>query len=800
MSNLDYLRKEDIRGDISPVIAQYLKIKEEYKEGILLFRIGEFYETYFDDAFLFAKICDIKLTKKELKIGKIPLAGIPSTSLNIYIGKLLDENIKISICEQTPDDEGDILKRKVSRTFSAGTIVENELLNSDANNYLCAVKEEKDAFYLSYCDVSTGDFFVTKGSADEIKAEIEKINPQELLIEVKTRDIKPFSVIEEPKPDISLEEEFLKKFNITLVPKHYFSHILAKGKDKDIDRKTANAIMAYVLENQKGFAPSFGDIKFYDVGDYLIMSENTRKCLELTKNTVDFKKYGSLFWAIDKTQTKMGRRLLESWIKRPLRNIEKINQRQEAVKELIQDPKNALELKEILGSCYDIKRLWGKLTNKTILPKDFLSLKETLFNIEKLKNILRSFKSPMLNFIKEEYDELISLAQVIDKTISDNPNDSVRTGGVIKKDASAELDYLKLQIQMCEKWFEDYISEQKELTGIKALKLGFSKLIGYYLEVPNSSLKNIPLNYQIRQGAANSTRFLTAELAQEEEKIKTLKLKQNALEEDIFSKLQVHACELAPRILDFANEIAQADVLQSFYFLHSEENFSIPTVCSDNILNIKSCFHPAVKKIEGTFVENDLKIGDKFSFVVLTGPNMAGKSTFLKQNAIAVILAQMGCCINAEGAKIGIADKIFTRVGSNDELIRGKSTFMVEMLEIKEILEQASSKSIVLLDELGKGTSTADGLALACVISEYLIEKICARTLFATHFHKLSILKEKYPKSVQNLMIGENFDFEKGEFERHVKVGFLSKSYGINVAKVAGLPDEVVKKARDYVN
>lgn len=792
MQKICFTKKDEVKNlELPPVLRQYLEFKNDDKKNILLFRLGEFYETYFEDALLLSKTCEISLTKRKIKIGEVALAGIPSNCLENYIEKLLGQGFSISICEQTNEENDGILTRKITRTYTKGTVLEGKFLDKERNNCILAVCKEYNIYGLSYCDLSTGEFYETTCNREEILEEIKKINPSQILLPAKVLKNGDLSLVKAMEPDFELD---LEKFNVTLVKKSSFSYTFQRGEN--IGFKSANAIMTYALETQKEFAPKFGEIKKYDIKDYLIFDEHTRKSLELTQNCADLKLTGSLLWALDKTQTPMGKRLLRNWILHPLKNKQEILLRQNAIQELVQKPDEAAVLKDILSKCYDIRRLWGKLTSKTITVKDFLALKETLKQTNNLKQILLKFENSLINFNVSDFEILDDFCAMLEKTIEDESNETKAYSSIIKYGANSELDFLKNEIENIFEKIEKYENNEREKTKIKTLKISNNKISGYFIDIPMSATKNVPIEYQLLQNLSNKSRYTTPELKDFEKQANNLNFKIQEFEKDFYKKLKEYAVELSHNILNFANSIAIVDVLLSFKDVALENNFVKPDFTDEPIFHVTQGFHPCVYKINKNFIKNDFVSDDKKFFSLLTGPNMAGKSTFLKQNAIIVIMAQMGCFVSAEALKTQIFDKIFISTSSSDELFKGNSTFMVEMLKIKAILDNATDKSLVLLDELARGTSTSDGLALSFAISEYLIKHQKSKTIFATHFHKLAILKQKYEENVENLMIGKDFDLNSGKFDRHVQRGFLNKSYGINVAKMAKLPDEIIKNAQ----
>lgn len=786
-------------------IAQYVNLKCENTDYILLFRVGEFYETYFEDAFLFSKECEIALTQRNLAgLGKIPMAGVPHCHINKYIKILLDKDCKVALCEQGENKGGDakksdILERKIVRKFTGGTLIDDEFLRHDENNYIAAIYEQKGEFGFAYCEISTGEFNLTVGTLSEISAEIYKIAPREVLVPKKYVEIKPFTVV--PKPETTIAEELIKDFHTTIISEGWFSNTLVKAKKPEykLGYKCANAILTYVLDTQKDFTPKLNQINEYQISDYLILNAATRKNLELTKNVFDGKKYGSLLWAIDNTQTSMGTRLLKNWINQPLKDIAKIQARQNAIRELFENESVAREIDEILKNCFDISRLSAKISNGTISPKDFLSLRDTLNAIPLLQKACSGVNSPILNFINEEITELIDFAQILEKTISDEPAHNLKDGGIIKENGNAEVDAYRFEISKIEKWFRDYESGLREKTGIKHLKVDCVKVFGYFIEIPISQIRLAPKDFRRKQTLSNSERFTSDELQENEEKITYLRAKASEVEFEIYSKLRDYSAALIEPIREFAAELAQLDVILSLYKCAAQNNYVCPKVVSSGAFSAKDVRHPSVEKIVGSFDPNDIEfaaaddVSGAANFKVLTGPNMAGKSTYMRSVAIVATLAQMGSFTPVRSTEVPILDKIFVRAGSSDHLIHQNSTFKVEMLEMKSILENATSESLILLDELGKGTSTLDGLAIARATSEYIAKNIGAKTVFATHFHNLHTLAQNQPNLFENLAAA----FKDGK--RVIVKGFSDKSYGLNVAREVGLPQEIIERAQNYI-
>ncbi len=808
----------------TPMFKQFLDIKKKYQGVVLLYRMGDFYEGFFEDAILFQKELGLTLTHKEGgDLGKVPMAGIPVKSLNTYIPKLLGKNFKVAVCEQleNPKEVKGLVKRDIVKTITAGTITEINLLEPTGNNYLASVIEENNLFGLAYTDISTGEFKVTKGSLNDILSELARIKPAEILTPIKKQKITPFQIVPDEKIDLPDEitslypctkmsctsfneqraaENLKKVFNVISLDSFGYS-------ENKLAFRAAGAIIDYISETQKGVFPKFDVITSYSISEFVSIDASTRKNLELTETSRDKTKFGSLLWAIDKVKTSMGSRLLKSWITQPVKNIEEITLRQNAVEELINNPQARITLSNLLEKMTDIERLAIKLSNSTINPRDFLALKDTLSIFPNFKAISDNFKSTYLNEFSSAVDELVEFASVISRTIQEDPPVNIKDGGIIKDDVNAELDYYRDLITGGENWLKDFEEKQKELTGIKNLRVNYNRNFGFFIEVTKSNLQQVPINYVRKQTLTNVERFTTEELKKHEDDVFSAQFKSLELEQKIYNDLVEYSKTYTDDIKSAAHFLARFDVLMSFAVNAIESDYTKPEITNTEELYIKDGRHPVVEKIlpMGQYVPNDLRLiadihnFEDTQFMILTGPNMAGKSTYMRQNALIVLLAQIGSFVPASYAKIGIVDKIFTRVGAVDDLSLGQSTFMVEMSETAYILNSATEKSLILLDEIGRGTSTYDGVAIAWSVAEYIATKIKARTIFATHYHELNVM----PKSIEQI---KNYRItiseEDGEirFLRKVIPGSASKSYGIQVAKMAGLPDSVISKAQSLMN
>lgn len=807
----------------TPMFKQFLEIKRKYQGVVLLYRMGDFYEGFFEDALIFNRELGLTLTHKEGgDLGKVPMAGIPVKSLNTYIPKLLEKNIKVAICEQleNPKEAKGLVKRDIVKTITAGTLTEMNLLEPTGNNYLAAVIQADNLFGLAYSDITTGEFKVTKGSLEEILSELARIKPAEILTPIKKQKIMPFQIVPEEKIDLpeqitsiypctkmscsSFDEtravENLKKlFNVVSLESFGFSEF-------KLAFCAAGAIIDYLVETQKGTLPKFDVISPYSISEYLSLDASTRRNLELLETSRDKTKYGSLLWAIDRVKTPMGSRLLKSWLAQPVKNIEEIRKRQNSVEELIGNSQTRIAISNLLGRMTDIERLAVKLSNGSINPRDFISLKETLSLLPNFKATLGNFQSEYLNCPLSNIDDLVEFASIIARTINEEPPVNVKDGNVIKEEVNSDLDYFRSLLTGGAQWLSNFEEEQKEITGIKNLRVSYNKNFGFFIEITKSNLAQVPMHYIRKQTLTNVERFMTEELRKHENDYYSAQYKIAELEQKIFGDLVEYSKTFVDDIKEIAHFLSKVDVLLSFATVAIESNYVKPEITDTNELYIKDGRHPVVEKIlpMGQYVPNDLKLiadihnFEDTQFMILTGPNMAGKSTYMRQNALIVLLAQIGSYVPASYARIGVVDKIFTRVGAVDDLSLGQSTFMVEMSETAYILNSATEKSLILLDEIGRGTSTYDGVAIAWSVAEYIATKIKARTIFATHYHELNVMPNSI-EQIKNYRITLSEEDGEIQFLRKVVPGSASKSYGIQVAKMAGLPEQIISKAQNLM-
>jgi len=822
-SEINLINTADIAIEqATPAMQKFLEIKKEHPGVLLLYQMGDFYETFFEDAVLISRELEITLTGRECgALGRIPLAGIPIKSLDSYLEKLVAKDIKVAICDQLEDPKltKGIVKRGVVRIITAGTILESKFLNQDSNNYMCAVFEENDKWGFAYTDISTGEFKSSTLSYETLITELARIQPVEIIAPTKKLKLEPFQIV--PEETVNLPEEITKIYNCSKVPPRVFEDDFAQNNLKAVYKLTeleslgyssnplayraSAGLLAYIWENMKEGFPKFERIELYELSGYVAIDAHTRKNLELTETLREKNKYGALLWAIDKTVTNMGARLLKSWICQPLKDINQIKSRQENVKLLFENNSARSEITSLLREIYDIQRLSARMSNGSASPRDFISLKSSLKILPDLLNVVKSTGLEVFSSFENRISDIKDYADLIEKTIVDSPPIIIKEGGVIKDGVNSNLDYLRDLMTNGEDWLKNFEESEREKTGIPTLKVGYNRVFGYFIEVTNSNLSKVPKDYVRRQTLTGGERFIVESLKKHEDEVLTAQVKANDLEYKLFSDFREYSKEFVGLIREIAQSIAELDVYNSFALIAIEQNYVCPQINESCDFIVKNGRHPVLERILplGAYVPNDLELssGDlsKTQFMILTGPNMAGKSTYMRQNALIVIMAQIGSFVPADSAIIGIVDKIFTRVGASDDLTLGKSTFMVEMSETAYILNSATEKSFILIDEIGRGTSTYDGVAIAWSVAEYIASKIKARCIFATHYHELNVMTKTLPQ-IKNYRITISEDNGEIEFLRKVVEGGASKSYGIQVAKMAGLPISVIDRSAELMN
>ena len=803
--------------NFSPMMQRYLETKEQYKDCILFYRLGDFYEMFFDDAITAARELEITLTGKDCgQEERAPMAGVPHHAAEMYISKLIAKGYKVAICEQLEDPKTakGIVKRGVIRVVTPGTVVESNMLEERKNNFIMSIYKAGIYFGISVCDISTGEFYAAEikdnNNFPALLDEIARYSPSELVIN---------SMMAE-----SLEEmdKIKERFNtyVTKFNNKYFDSnpeiIKLRFNIEDSDHKkienieekrlatsAINALIEYIEQTQMTTLDHINKITIYQISKYMALDVNARRNLEITEKMRDKSKKGTLLWVLDKTATSMGARNLRRWLSDPLIDTKEINQRLEAVKELKDDVILRGDVVENLKKVYDIERLAGKMAYGNANARDMITLRNSLERLPEVKKLLSQCKSEMLKNLYEDLDELPDILELIKASIVDDPPMTVKDGGIIKLGYDEEIDKLKTATTEGKNWIIALEAEEREKTGIKNLKVGFNKVFGYFIEVTKSNLNQVPERYIRKQTLTNAERYITEELKNLENQILGAEEKVINLEYNAFTQIREKIARNVKRLQKTATVISNLDVLTSFAGVAEDMNYCMPQVDHSGIIDIKAGRHPVIEKMLGTgaFVENDTYLDkDENRLSIITGPNMAGKSTYMRQVALITLMAQVGSFVPAEQAHIGVVDKIFTRVGASDDLSMGQSTFMVEMMEVATILKEATSNSLVILDEIGRGTSTYDGLSIAWAVAEYIAnkEKCGAKTLFATHYHELTELEEKY-EGIKNYSIAVK---EKGEdiiFLRKIVRGGTDESYGIHVARLAGVPKPVTEKANEIL-
>ena len=795
----------------TPMIEQYLEIKEQHRDAILFFRLGDFYEMFFEDAQVASRELDIVLTARDGGDGKVPMCGIPYHAMNNYISRLISRGYKIAICEQVEDprEAKGIVKREVIRIVTPGTVIEDNLLEEHKNNYLVAIVEERNLTGFAYTDISTGEFKVCEiaevATGHQVQNELLRLAPAECLLAEYDSFTREWLDKPEGGMVISpIDERALNLKTALGILTEHFQVVSLEGfglKGYTAGVQAAAAIILFLQETQKGILKHLRSLSVFNNDAFLELDYTTRCNLELSSTLREGRREGSLLGILDQCCTAMGKRNLKRWIEQPLKNIVEINNRLDAVEELKENLALRSEIREILNGVYDLERLAAKIGGEIANPRDLLALKYSITALAKSKEVLQTASSSLLMYLAE-MDDLQDVYGIIEESIDEEAPPGIREGNIIKDGFQPEIDELKQLSRDGSSWLIDFEGREKERTGIKYLKVSYNKVFGYYIEISKSNLHLVPPEYVRKQTLVNTERFITDELKQYEEKILGAREKLYTLEQQIFIEIREKLCQHLERIQDSAAKIAMLDVIVSLAEVAYLNNYQRPQVDNNGIIEIKGGRHPVVEKNlqDSRFIPNDLKLNRSDNrFAIITGPNMGGKSTYMRQAALLVIMAQMGSFVPADGAHIGIADKIFTRVGATDNLAAGQSTFMVEMVEVANILNNATPDSLVILDEIGRGTSTYDGLSIARAVSEYIHDRIGARTLFATHYHELTSLSDEF-SGIFNLSVSVMESGDTVVFLKKVLPGKADRSYGVQVAALAGVPDIVVKRAEDILS
>ena len=800
-------------NELTPMMKQYMQTKEEYKDCILFYRLGDFYEMFFDDALTASKELEITLTGKNCGLEeRAPMCGIPYHAVDSYLNRLVSKGYKVAICEQVEDPKTakGIVKREVIRVVTPGTNLDTQGLDETKNNYIMCIVYMADRYGLSVADVSTGEYLVTElDSQTTLMDELYKFMPSEIvcneafymsgldLDDLKNRLHMAIYSLETWYFDDALCRETLQE---------HFKVASLEGiglSDYECGMIASGALLKYLEETQKNSLSHMSRLTRYATGNYMVLDSATRRNLELVETLREKQKRGSLLWVLDKTKTAMGARTLRKYVEQPLIDKESIVKRLDAVAELKDNAICREEIREYLNPVYDLERLVGKITYQSANPRDLIAFQSSLSMLPSVKCILKDMESDLLKEIYEELDPLEELCDLVGRAIQEEPPLAMKEGGIIKDGYNEEVDRLRKAKSEGKNWLADLETKEREKTGIKNLRIRYNKVFGYYLEVTNSFKDLVPDYYTRKQTLANAERYIIPELKELEDTILGAEDKLCALEYELYCEVRNTIAAELTRIQRTAKAVAKLDVIASLALVAERNNYVRPKINEKGVIDIRDGRHPVVEKMipNDMFIANDTYLDDKKQRIsIITGPNMAGKSTYMRQAALIVLMAQLGSFVPASSANIGLVDRIFTRVGASDDLASGQSTFMVEMNEVANILRNATSKSLLILDEIGRGTSTFDGLSIAWAVVEYISNSklLGAKTLFATHYHELTELEGKI-SNVNNYCIAVK---EKGDdivFLRKIVKGGADKSYGIQVAKLAGVPDPVINRAKEIV-
>lgn len=801
------------RSKLSPMMQQYFDTKQQYQDCLLFYRLGDFYEMFFEDAKICSKVLDLVLSGRNCGLeDRAPMCGVPYHAVDIYIAKLLEKGYKVAICDQlTEPVPGKIVQRGITRVVTPGTVIDPESLKDGQGNYILSISKKDETIGVAYCDVSTGEFRVSE-YADDSKQKVmdllSRIRPAEIICNEQMfvlshdKDIRnldflpPFSKHMDFEFDLNNAKELIKKqFNISNIAGHDFAKlscaICATG-----------ALLGYLNETQMRSLNHINKIVTERHSDYMHLDFNACKNLELVENAKDRKKRGSLLGLLNKTKTSMGARLLEKWILQPLQNSSKINKRLDCIEELIDNSILQSDLENSLSGISDIARLCSKISYGTIMPKDCISLKNSLVHAVDCANFVGELNKDNFGGLFEDISSIKNLAELLDKTFVDNPPALTSGGGFIREEFNQELFDLRHMSSQAKKWLSDMEAKEREETGIKGLRIGYSRVFGYFIEVPMSQVGAVPYRYQRKQTISNHERFVTDELKEIENKLLNAEELAIKLENSIYEKIKEKLKELVQDIQQVASDVAYIDVILSLTKVANECNYVRPKISERyKHIKIQNGRHPIVEdNMKGeSFVPNDTYLDEKDNrTLIITGPNMAGKSTYMRQIALIVLMAHIGSFVPATSAEIAITDRIFTRIGASDDLSSGQSTFMVEMVEVANILNNATPKSLVILDEVGRGTATYDGMSIAWAVLEYISTKIKCKTLFSTHYHEITTLENKL-EGVKNYKVSVKEFNGSVVFLRKIMRGSADKSFGIEVASLSGIYVEIIKRAKNIL-
>lgn len=798
-------------AQLTPMMQQYMKTKEEYKDCILFYRLGDFYEMFFDDALTASRELEITLTGKDCgQEERAPMCGIPYHAVDGYLNKLVSRGYKVAICEQVEDPKlaKGIVKREVIRIVTPGTNLNTQALDETRNNYLMCIVYMTDKYGISVADITTGEYLVTElDSERKLMDEIMKFSPSEIICNdsfyvsgIDAEDMRDRLGV----TIFSLDSWYFDDNMCSRVLMDHFKVTALEGlgiSDYNCGVIAAGALLKYLLETQKTAISNLTKLTPYSIGKYMILDSSTRRNLELCETLREKNKRGSLLWVLDKTKTAMGARLLRKYVEQPLIEKEEILGRLDAVEELKNNAITREELREYLNPVYDLERLISRISYQTANPRDMIAFKTSLSMLPHIKYLMKSLESPLLKGLAEQMDELTDLCELIESSIIEDPPIGIRDGGIIREGYNEEVDKLRHAKSEGKTWLAELEAKEREKTGIRSMKIKYNKVFGYYLEVTNTYRDQVPDYYTRKQTLANAERYITPELKELEDMILGAEDKLYSLEYGLYVDIRNQVADEIVRIQETARAVAGIDVFASLALVAERNNFVKPSINEKGVIDIKNGRHPVVEKMipNDMFIANDTYLDNSKSRIsIITGPNMAGKSTYMRQTALIVLLAQIGSFVPADSARIGLVDRIFTRVGASDDLASGQSTFMVEMTEVANILRNATRNSLLILDEIGRGTSTFDGLSIAWAVVEHIsnTKLLGAKTLFATHYHELTELEGKLT-GVNNYCIAVK---EKGDdivFLRKIIKGGADKSYGIQVAKLAGVPDSVIERAKE---
>jgi DNA mismatch repair protein MutS len=812
---------------LSPMMRQYWEAKAQFPDALLFFRVGDFYELFDTDAQVAARELDIMLTgrpEQNYPNGRCPMAGVPYRAYEAYVARLLAKGYSVAICEQVgvAGDQKGPIERQIKRILTPGTVLESHLLPSRENNYLAAIVKgtgrDSERWGLAFVDASCGEFYVTELSEENLILELGRLRPSEVLAPLRVHKPGPDEVV--PREVLEVPELVSDQYRFKGRPSMYFQHEPASRRilqtfevstlegfgceDMPLAISAAGAVLEYLERTQGGQRPFFEGISTYTVDGYLVLDANTRKNLELTETSRDRALNGSLLWAIDQTETAMGSRMLRKWLLKPLLSVEQIKARQDAIKELLEPSFKRDQVTAVIGRLCDLERMAVRVSAESVNPKELTAIGATLSVLPELTGLLKNSRSPYLSALKSMPQSLLDVKDKITAAIAEDPPRELTEGGIFRAGFSAELDEIRGLLGGGKQWIEDLQKREQERTGIKSLKVNFNKTFGYYIEVTNANQGLVPEDYIRKQTLTNAERYITPDLKEYEAKILNAEKNESDIEYKMFVEFRKSLTTLGAELHKIATQLANLDALLSLAKVAQDRKFVCPHVDDSLNLVIKQGRHPVLEKIlpMGKYVSNDVRLNgksDDHQLIILTGPNMAGKSSYLRQVALIVILAQMGSFVPAKEAHVGMVDRIFTRIGAVDDLTQGQSTFLVEMSETTQCCLSATERSLILLDEVGRGTSTYDGVAIAWSVAEYLAKEARSRTIFATHYHELNGLAGFFPQIVNYQVLVKEFE-GRVEFIRTVTMGGASRSFGVQVARMAGLPGSIIDRAQYLIN